>query len=621
MIGTYLDKYEVLQKIGEGGMATVYRARHGTLGREVAIKVLHPHLSAVARNRRRFAREARAIEHLDHENILKIFDYSGSDAEDCYIVTEFVEGQTLRQLIEDRGLVPSEVAALIGARLADALHYAHDAGIIHRDLKPENVMLRADGTVKLMDFGIARFLDESSVTMTGALVGSPAYMSPEQALERDLDPRSDLFSLGTLLFHLVTGQLPFTGSNPSVILRNIIEGNRRDVLELQPGVAPRLADVVDRLLEPSPDARFEGARSARHALEMVLTDAGLDQGPTWSLITYLREPDDYEERLRVHLDAVLLEGGRTALRSGDHLIAQRMFNRLLAQDPHHEEVLTLLSDLHTHSDHPLEDRRRLAGLGGAVLILLLGIGAWWWMVPRAAEAPPSSLPVPEISSGSARPPPPLGVSELVQAPRPRVTRVEGVAPLPPRTEADLKTLVARPVPDDTEPTEPVAGRDTGPPAAVDPPPAAPEPAWIVVTLAKPGYADVYVDGERVGRTPTGGTRFETTAGRHELLLSNPAGKDYRRDFEVEPGATAEFKAVPLQRKAVQVAFRSTLEDTCTVWQDGLELGTLSTVGRTRVIEDSDRDHALEIRCPSGFTTDLTVGPKQAGTVVYVGPPP
>ena len=162
------------------------------------------------------------------------------------------------------------------------------------------------------------------------------------------------------------------------------------------------------------------------------------------------------------------------------------------------------------------------------------------------------------------------------------------------------------------------------PAAEDPEtkePAAPEPAWIVVTLAKPGYADVFVDGERVGQTPRGGTRFETVSGHHELLLSNPAGKDYKREFDVEPGATAEFKSVLLQRKAVRVAFRETLEDACTVRQDGQELGTLSAVGRVRVIDDSDRQHLLEIRCPSGFTEDLNIGPKQAGALVYVGPAP
>jgi serine/threonine-protein kinase len=159
VIGTVLDKYEILQKIGEGGMATVYRGRHLALGRDVAIKVLHPHLSASVRNRNRFAREARAIEHLDHDNILKIFDYSGTENDDCYIVTEFVDGVTLQDVVAEHGRVPSEVVAILGIRLGEALSYAHHHDIIHRDLKPENVMMKRDGTVKLMDFGIARFLD------------------------------------------------------------------------------------------------------------------------------------------------------------------------------------------------------------------------------------------------------------------------------------------------------------------------------------------------------------------------------------------------------------------------------------------------------------------------------
>ena len=225
MIGNVLDnRYEVLQKVGEGGMATVYRGRHATLDRDVAIKVLHPHLSSSTRNRERFACEARAIEHLRHDSILSIFDYSGMDQSDyCYIITEFVEGETLSEWVGRSVRLPSEIVVVMGLHLASALSYAHAEGILHRDLKPDNVMVRFDGTVKLMDFGIARFLDEVQVTMTGALVGSPAFMSPEQAKEMPLDPRSDLFSLGTVLFYLTTGCLPFSGSNPSLILKNVIE--------------------------------------------------------------------------------------------------------------------------------------------------------------------------------------------------------------------------------------------------------------------------------------------------------------------------------------------------------------------------------------------------------------
>ena len=208
MIGTIIDKYEVLQKIGEGGMATVYRGRHLTLGRDVAIKVLHPHLSSSPRNRRRFAREARAIEHLNHPHILQIFDYSGVDTDDCYIVTEFVEGATLKQLLEERGRLDSETVILLGIRLTEALAYAHREGIVHRDLKLENVMLRRDGTLKLMDFGIARFMEDAQVTIAGALVGSPAYMSPEQARGdiENIDARSDVWSMGAVLYEILAGK-------------------------------------------------------------------------------------------------------------------------------------------------------------------------------------------------------------------------------------------------------------------------------------------------------------------------------------------------------------------------------------------------------------------------------
>jgi len=272
LIGTVLDKYEVVQKVGEGGMATVYLGRHTTLDRDVAIKVLHPHLSSSTRNRKRFAREARAIEHLRHKNILEIYDYSGTDSSECYIVTEYVRGETLSSLMQRVGRTPSEVTATIGLRLAEALKYAHQVGILHRDLKPDNVMIRGDGTVKLMDFGIARFLDESQVTMTGALVGSPAFMSPEQAREGGLDARSDLFSLGTLLYHLVTGHLPFSGSNPSLILKNIIEGNRPNVAELAPTMSASLADLIERCMQVDREQRFNSAsevvRQVRGWLDM-----------------------------------------------------------------------------------------------------------------------------------------------------------------------------------------------------------------------------------------------------------------------------------------------------------------------------------------------------------------
>ncbi len=391
MIGHVLDKYEILQKIGEGGMATVYRGRHTTLGRDVAIKVLHPHLSQSERNRLRFAREARAIEHLDHDHILRIFDYSGTDADACYIVTEYVDGVTLQQLVSQHGRLPGEVATLIGLDLAEALAYAHELGIIHRDLKPENVMLRRDGAVKLMDFGIARFLDEVNLTVTGALVGSPAYMSPEQAMERVLDPRSDLFSLGTLLFHLVTGQLPFSGSNPSVILKNIIEGNRPEVVELAPDISPDLIDLIEELLQVSVEDRPRDARQVHERLARMLADVRLDPAdPRWSLAAWLTDPGGYEKRLHEHLKVVLLEEGRRRLEQDDHLGALRLFNRLLSLDEENEEVLALVQEMHEAGARSPERPRRLwlAGIAAALAAAVLAWLAW----PAPARRPRGGCP-------------------------------------------------------------------------------------------------------------------------------------------------------------------------------------------------------------------------------------
>ena len=252
MIGDIIDKYQIIKKIGEGGMATVFQGRHTALNRDVAIKIIHPGLAQSERNRQRFAREAKAIERLDHKNIVKIWDYSEDLESDdgyksCYIITELVQGLNLNQLMGEQEDIPSEVIALIGIEVCNALSYAHSKGFIHRDIKPDNIMLRTDGAIKLLDFGIARFAEEDSLTLTKSLVGSPAFMSPEQAMDESegaLDHRSDLFSLGIVLFQLVTGELPFQGSNPSIVLKNIIDNRRSQAHCITPQISLTLEDCI-----------------------------------------------------------------------------------------------------------------------------------------------------------------------------------------------------------------------------------------------------------------------------------------------------------------------------------------------------------------------------------------
>ncbi len=586
MIGSVIDKYQVLEKVGEGGMATVYLGKHVTLGRVVAIKVLHPHLSASTRNRLRFEREARAIEHLDHENILEIYDYSGRDVQDCYIVTEFVKGRTLHALISERGLVPSEVAAMVGLRLASALAYAHHAGIIHRDLKPENVMLSDDGTVKLMDFGIALFLDETTVTMTGALVGSPAYMSPEQALERAVDARSDLFSLGSLLFHLVTGRLPFTGSNPSIILRNIIEARRADVLELQPAASARLADVIERLLQTNPEGRFEDAVGVRDALSKVLEESDLsEETPEWSLITYLEDADDYERRLAEHLDVRLLEHGRAAFKAGDHLDAQRMFNRLLARHPEHPEVLEILANAQFPDvlDRPERaDRTPLVtGLLVLLAVVLAGV-AWVLLSPKETVEPVEAIVVvdepPEL--------PDLEISEVdMQDP----SEVEAIEPPVERVEVPTTPVTH----------EPAVEPEFGEPVIADLEAAVPLPGHLRLKLASPGHGDLFLNGELTGKVSTGSRVVELPAGEYEVVVKNQYAHDFIQIVRVSEGETKLVEV--LMRKKYFTLRVGSLDPLCEVSVDGAPYGTVEKLhGLVNILPEKVKyTGVVRFDCPDG----------------------
>ncbi len=610
MIGSVLDKYEVLQKLGEGGMATVYRGRHLTLGREVAIKVLHPHLSATERNRQRFAREARAIEHMDHENILKIFDYSGSEADDCYIVTEYVDGLTLQEIIADRGRLPSEVATLVGIKLAEALSYAHGMNIIHRDLKPENVMLRRDGTIKLMDFGIAHFLDEMHLTLTGALVGSPAYMSPEQAMEKPLDQRSDLFSLGTLLFHLVTGQLPFTGSNPSIILRNIIDSNRPHVMELVPDISGAFADTIERLLQTDPGDRQVRAGDVLAELIAVLEDVEISvDDERWGLQRWMIDPDSYEHQLQEHLLCELMLHGRARLADHNHLEALRLFNRLLSMDEDNEEVLTLIQSMHSlQTEEPVTERRP------------------WWLVALAVPLAAGLL------TWALWPDPPPEIVEPIVPP------VVDVQPPDPPVEPVETVVEVEPPGDPGEPGEPVE------PAIVEPSvespsrpvltvsstprvqPLPPTPIQITavedtlpgeVTVLVPGaWGYIYIDERRYGRIGQVGA-IELSPGQHTLRVENDYSLPHIQEIVVVSGESQTITISDLKRKPATIQLPG-LDGSCEVILDGNTLGTAAGLGYRFQLSEPDQEHLVELRCGEGITETYPLKGIQPGSMVPLG---
>jgi serine/threonine protein kinase len=275
-IGTLLaGKYQIEALIGRGGMGTIYRATHVMLGKPVAVKVIRPDVEITADIVTRFQREARAASQLDHPNIATVHDLGQLEDGTLYIAMELIEGETLKAVIaRDGRITPDRIVRLLG-QVTSALAAAHRAGIIHRDLKPQNIMVTrgagGDEIAKLLDFGIAKTIDQSGtqLTSTGLSLGTPHYMAPEQASGSNVDARTDIYSLGVILYEMLVGTVPFDDpSTPAVLVKHLSEppmrpSERRPDLELPPA----LEAIALRCLEKSPDARFQTADELRAAIE------------------------------------------------------------------------------------------------------------------------------------------------------------------------------------------------------------------------------------------------------------------------------------------------------------------------------------------------------------------
>ena len=286
LVGEVLDaRYEVLEHVADGGMAVVYKALDTRLDREVALKVLKPHLVHDEEFVRRFEREARAAASLQHANIVGVLDY-GRDRGHLFIVLEYVAGRTLRQIIDDEGSLTPRAALDLMDPVLDALGQAHRAGLIHRDVKPENVLVREDGVVKVADFGLVRAVTSQTVTSSSSvLLGTVAYVSPEQVARGIADARSDVYSAGLILFELLTGTKAFTGELPVNVAFMHVHEDAPRVSSRAAGTPTALDDAVATAASRDPDARPADALAFRSLLARVragLTAAQLDRrlGPS-----------------------------------------------------------------------------------------------------------------------------------------------------------------------------------------------------------------------------------------------------------------------------------------------------------------------------------------------------
>ena len=248
------DRYELEELVGTGGMSSVFKARDSLLERPVALKILHEHYVTDADYVERFRREARAVAQLAHPNIVTVID-RGEQGGRQFIVFEYVDGENLKQVVTRAGALPVREAVDLALQIARALGYAHDRGIVHRDVKPQNVILNEDGRAKVTDFGIARSLDVDGVTQTGTVLGTSDYIAPEQAQGQPVDEKTDVYSLGVVLYELLAGELPFRGEGFVAVAMQHVNEPPPNVLDRRGDVPPRLALAIERAMAKRPGDR------------------------------------------------------------------------------------------------------------------------------------------------------------------------------------------------------------------------------------------------------------------------------------------------------------------------------------------------------------------------------
>ena len=396
MTEVFGNRYEVIERVGDGGMATVYRGIDRVLKRDVAIKVMHPHLAARNDARARFNREAQAIARLHHGNIVDVYDFSVGTDEAAFLVTEFVHGETLTQFVSDHGPFLPQAAALIGHAVAAALGHAHAVGIVHRDIKPDNLMISRDGQIKLMDFGIATAVDLEQMTASGAIVGSPAHMAPEQIEGGEIDHRCDIFAFGTVLYHLVTRKLPFAASNPHALFRLILEAQYDAPSKLNPIVDRTFDAIIAQCLARSPADRYPNMGAVQAALAAYLKLFRMSD--TGGLLQrFLKAPEVFQFDLRPTLVQVLTAEGKRFTHAGQLALAIDSFNRALVVEPEAEEPKKALSYLTSRSKRK---RQLRFGLQVAALIAGLGLGGWLlWTQQVGVATPRQGMPAPPLKLG------------------------------------------------------------------------------------------------------------------------------------------------------------------------------------------------------------------------------
>ncbi len=619
LLGRCLLHYRVLEQIGHGGMSVVYRGRDERLLRDVAIKVLHPFLAQKAECRARLAREARAVARLEHPHIVKVFDSSqeglasqeapGSQrsseepvaaaearASEGFIVVELVRGQTLKRFVEThRFWRCPELGALVVWQLLQALQHAHDHGVVHRDLKPENVMVRDDGVLKLMDFGIAQVADQNALTITGTLLGSPAHMAPECIDGQPADERSDLFAMGTILYWITTGVLPFDAPTPHALLKQIVDGRVVPAQQRSPRVSDDLARIIQRSLATRPADRFASARTFADALGEALEKAGVHVESAFLTAT-LAHPEEELAPTCGRVRRAFLQRAQALLAEGATARALATLNRVLADDADDADARLLLEKVQGNDEAldiqqvPLDEASptEVQSKTSSALAVIASAPTppTAQVMPFAPTQPPASMPARRwqrvlvavaavalvslsvvvaraVDEAATKRSSPRVVDEAFPESEPGdAVTTETVAdahePLdaPTRPDNDVAKLQKR------ERLLPSRAELLRRPPLVQPPMKLAPPVRLAtrpVTFRISPWADVLVDGVVLARNQQV-FRTDVTVGHHVVAFSNPRAKDHEFKLDVLPTGPEPVVTVRLEPRPALLSVRSNEPD-------------------------------------------------------------
>jgi serine/threonine protein kinase len=554
MVSQKILHYQLVEKIGAGGMGEIYKAQDSRLNRLVAVKILSPGLSTDPDRRRRFFQEAQAASALNHPNIITLYDIISEGDLQC-IVMEYIAGKTLRELIPSRGL-PAPQAIQYGAQIASALTAAHAEGLIHRDLKPSNIMVTTTGLIKVLDFGLAKWVDtglsgqtgdqqitaETALTREGSIIGTVSYMSPEQAEGKRVDARSDIFSFGDVLYEMVTGRRAFEGRSGISTLSSILRDDVKPIYESAPDVPPLLEQIILRCLPKEPAARWQSMKEIEGAL--ITLQRQLDPGgqyvppvPTTGPIAVVPMPRVNFEDSSTGEPAPVSSQSFTP---PPPLIDTRLAPTTILDGPALRSVARGASATApaTPPAPPAQTKAKSNSVGlllfliGAVLVASAGIGAWWWLrnqpenhktastasvAPTQSATPPAAPPAPDPSASTPSSTTPAsttpGPASTTPPPGPGAATPPGSSPkaAKPRPKADKSAKTLPPIPEPPAPA--AAAPSTAPPVTIPPPPTQPAIQTTPVSVSD-ALPFVIILGEDVPLdAPDGsGVRFTVSEG-------------------------------------------------------------------------------------------------------------